>query len=78
MPLESDLLTNYSIEARCVRLNKECKYELTWPEHCVVHFNHKKIAEFKPLPASSSIKRRIDEEIPFERKVLAEENTLVI
>lgn len=40
--------------------------------------NRRKIGDFKPLPASSSIKRRVDEEIILEKKLLTNENTLVI
>jgi hypothetical protein len=60
LPLSEDILNNFAVEARCVRLNKDNRYELTWPENCYVMLNHRKIMDFKPLPATSSLKRRVD------------------
>lgn len=43
------------------------RYELTWPDNSTVFLNSKKISEYKPLTASSALKRRTDEELVLDK-----------
>ena len=43
LPLENGLPEDGFIEARCVRLCKDNKYEITWPMNSIIYLNSKKL-----------------------------------
>jgi hypothetical protein len=43
-----------------------------------VFLNSKKIIDFKPLNTNSSIKKRVDDEIILDKRLLKHKNTLII
>lgn len=78
LPLEGVGLEECQLEARCVRLCKDSRYDLAWPMNSALLLNGKKIMDFKPLSINSSLKRRTDDEITFEKRLLEKQNTIVI
>lgn len=59
------LLNNYNqdseeVQIRCVRLSSSDRFEIMYPECCSFELSDIKIANFKPLPYASSLKKRAD------------------
>jgi hypothetical protein len=71
------------LEARCIRLKPQAdynRYEITWPDNSTLHFNNRKVAEFKLMALNSAVKRRGDEEVVLDKgnAYFDEVGTLVI
>ena len=52
------------VEIRCIRMDtKYSSEEITWPDMGELFLNGKRIAEFRPLPQNSCLKKRKDDKI---------------
>ncbi|CAD8151494.1 unnamed protein product [Paramecium pentaurelia] len=69
-----DTSTNCNLEIRCVALNKQGLYDLTFPMSCTLLINGATIKEIRPLQEKSSLKKRRDTSIYINIKDLIRQN----
>ncbi|CAK62578.1 unnamed protein product (macronuclear) [Paramecium tetraurelia] len=69
-----DTSTNCNLEIRCVALNKQGLYDLTFPMSCTLLINGVTIKEIRPLQEKSSLKKRRDTSIYINVKDLIRQN----
>lgn len=65
-------------EIRCFRLDRYNNYSITYPDIGDLRFNDAKILDFKPLAENSSLKKRKDEIKVIEKKLLRNNNSIVV
>ena len=67
-----------NLEIRCFRLDGKNNYTITYPDIGEVRFNEGKIMELKPLAENSSLKKRKDDIKVIEKKLLKNNNAVVV
>ncbi|CAD8061940.1 unnamed protein product [Paramecium sonneborni] len=69
-----DTPPNCNLEIRCVSLNKQGLYDMTFPMSCTLLINGNTIKEVRPLQEKSSLKKRRDTSIYINVKDLIKQN----